>query len=77
MDYLLLWKDGFLKGYIGIFVLVVVVSFILFCGFNAFFTGGGDIVQETLLASTMVISILLSAIISQLFYLINLYKNKK
>lgn len=68
---------SYLKGHLGIFILVVVVSFILFGSFNAFFTSGGDILQETLLATTMVISVLLATIISQLFYLINFFKNKK
>lgn len=66
-----------MKGYIGVFLLIVVASFILLASFNALFADGGDIVQEALLASTMVIAILLAAIIAQLFTLINLFKNKK
>ena len=62
--------------YIRIFFLTVVVSVILFFIFGSVFIGGGDPAEDAVYTFGTIIVILLSFLISQMYYLINFIKNK-
>ena len=66
----------FLGKYISIFFLTVMASILLFYIFSYIFMGGGDPAEEGVYTFGTIIVILLSLLISQMFYLINLVKKK-
>jgi hypothetical protein len=63
-----------MSKYIRIFFLIVFVSAILFFIFSSVFMGGGNPSEEAVYTIGATIIILLSFIISQIYYLINLIK---
>lgn len=63
-----------MSKYIRIFFLNVFVSVILFFIFRSVFMGGGNPSEEAVYTIGAIIIILLSFIISQIYYLINLIK---
>ncbi|MBT2667349.1 hypothetical protein J7J00_17875 [Bacillus sp. ISL-4] len=62
--------------YISIFFLTVMVSVILFFILGSVFIGGGDPAEDAVYTFGTIIVILLSFLISQMYYLINCIKNK-
>ncbi|MCD1163425.1 hypothetical protein [Peribacillus frigoritolerans] len=62
--------------YISIFFLTVMVSVILFFILGSVFIGGGDPAEDVVYTFGTIIVILLSFLISQMYYLINCIKNK-
>ncbi|MDP1421705.1 hypothetical protein Q8G35_25905 [Peribacillus simplex] len=62
--------------YIRIFFLTVMVSVILIFIFGSVFIGGGDTAEDAVYTFGTIIVILLSFLISQMYYLINFIKNK-
>ncbi|AZV61624.1 hypothetical protein ABKP09_21225 [Peribacillus frigoritolerans] len=62
--------------YISIFFLTVMVSVILFFILGSVFIGGGDPAEDAVYTFGTIIVILLSFLISQIYYLINFIKNK-
>jgi hypothetical protein len=64
-----------LTKYISIFLLCILTSVILFFIFGNFFDGG-DAVETAALTFGSIIVILLSFLISLMFYLLNLVKTK-
>lgn len=65
-----------MKKYISIFFLTIMASSLLFYAFAFIFMGGGDPAEEVIYTFGALIVILLSLLISQMFYLINLVKRK-
>ncbi|MFE0507463.1 hypothetical protein ACWF7H_27690 [Peribacillus butanolivorans] len=63
-----------MSKYISIFFLTVMVSVILFYILGSVYMGGGDPAEEAVFTLGTIIIILLSFLISQIYYLINLIK---
>lgn len=62
--------------YISIFFLIMILSLILFFIFGSVFMGGGNPAEEVIYTVGTIIVILLSFLISQMFYLISMIKRK-
>ncbi len=65
-----------MSKYIRIFFLSVIASVILFFIFSSVFMGGGNPAEEAVYTIGTIIIILLSFIISQIFYVISLINKK-
>ena len=65
-----------MSKYISIFFLTVIGSVILFFIFGSVFMGGGNAAEEAIFTVGTIIIILLSVLISQIFYVIDLIKKK-
>ena len=66
-----------MSKYIRVFFLTIMVSLISFFIFASLFMGGGDPAEEMVLTFGTLIVILLSFLISQVYYLIDLLKQKR
>ncbi|MFE4524488.1 hypothetical protein ACFRCQ_20630 [Cytobacillus firmus] len=66
-----------MSKYISIFFLSVMVSVLLFFIFGSMYMGGGNPSEEAVYTIGTIIVLLLSLIISQLYYLIDLIKKKR
>lgn len=66
-----------MSKYVSIFFLTLMVSIILFFIFASLFMGGGDPAEDMLLTIGTVIVFLLSFLIAQTYYLIELIKKKR
>lgn len=66
-----------MSKYVSIFFLTLMVSIIFFFIFASFFMVGGDPAGEMVLTLGTIIVILLSFLISQTIYLIDLVKKKR
>ncbi|WP_370224187.1 hypothetical protein [Cytobacillus sp.] len=65
-----------MSKYISIFFLFAIVSVLLFFIFGSVFMGGGNPAVEAVYIFGTIVVLLLSFITSQLFYLIDLFKNR-
>lgn len=72
----ILWGSYMLK-YISIFFLFAIVSVLLFFMFGSVFMGGGNPAEEAVYIFGTIIVLLLSFIISQLYYLIDLFRKNR
>lgn len=63
--------------YISIFFLTIMISLILFFILGSVFMGGGDPAEDAVYTVGTIIVILLSFLISQMFYLISMIKKKE
>ncbi|PAE23287.1 hypothetical protein [Bacillus sp. 7894-2] len=66
-----------MSKYISIFFLFVMVSVLLFFILGSVFMGGGDPAEEAVYTFGTIIVLLLSFVISQICYLIDLIKKKR
>jgi hypothetical protein len=65
-----------MSKYTSIFFLNVMVSVILFFIFSSVFTGGGNPAEEAVYTLGTIIILLLSFLISQIYYVMDLIKKK-
>lgn len=73
-----MWEmGGSMSKYISIFFLFVMVSVLLFFIFGSVFMGGGDPAEEAVYTFGIIIVLLLSFVISQICYLIDLINKKR
>ncbi|MGA5690832.1 hypothetical protein [Cytobacillus pseudoceanisediminis] len=66
-----------MSKYISIFFLFTIVSVLLFFMFGSVFMDGGNPAEETVYIFGTIIVLLLSFIISQLYYLIDLFRKNR
>ncbi|MCS0788450.1 hypothetical protein NX021_09825 [Cytobacillus firmus] len=66
-----------MSKYISIFFLFAIVSVLLFFIFGSIFMGGGNPAEEAVYIFGTIIVLLLSFIISQLYYLIDLLRKNR
>lgn len=66
-----------MSKYASIFFLTVMASVTLFFIFSSYFMGGGDPAEDAVYMFGFIIVILLSFVITQGFYLINLIKKSR
>ncbi|RBP89991.1 hypothetical protein DFO70_11097 [Cytobacillus firmus] len=66
-----------MSKYISMFFLFAIVSVLLFFIFGSIFMGGGNPAEEAIYTFGTIIILLLSFLISQLYYLIDLVKKNR
>lgn len=66
-----------MSKYTSIFFLTLMVCVILFFILGSVFSGGGDPAEEAVYIFGTIISVLLSFLISQMYYLINKLKKRR
>lgn len=66
-----------MSKYFRIFLLILMLSFLFYFIFGSLFVGGGDPAEDMVLTIGTIIVILLSFLVSQLFYLIDLLKKNR
>ncbi|KEZ51572.1 hypothetical protein GS18_0210570 [Metabacillus indicus] len=66
-----------MSKYISIFFLTIMVVFALYMIFGSIFMAGGNSAEEAVYTVGLIIIILISFLISQTYYLIDLIRKKK
>ena len=66
-----------MNKYIGIFLITTFICVALYGVFGLLFGNGGDIAEDAIKTFGLIIVVLLSFLIAQMFYVIDLLKKRK